>query len=215
VTRGISSAHVTHLEGSTIRPVVFCKIALDSGDLLIHSGGRSSYSVGGDTYQNVSDYGKVSVVREAAALVPVEIVLQLSGVDTSLVSDAMTERFQGRGVTISIGFVDDDYDLIDTPFAFWRGEADNALYDEDDGAATIYVHCVAVFESFDRPRIERYTSEDLREDYPGDDLFDFLESAVLNTLNWGPFTLSGRVGGNPYAGRESADQFNRFGRPEG
>ncbi|MDQ5975733.1 MAG: hypothetical protein QG661_2942, partial [Actinomycetota bacterium] len=113
--------------------------------------------------------------------------MTLSGIDSSLITTAMTEEYQGRSATIYLAFVNPETNaLVDTPETVWEGRMDSMSIEISRGQATINLSCEPRLRR--EPRIARYSSEDQQLAYATDTFFDLVMTIPTFKGFWGART---------------------------
>jgi hypothetical protein len=175
--------------------VMFCQLDLPSGTLRVHDA-AGTFTWGSQTWSGVGSFGGVERVSEALDTVPVPIDLTLSGVDTSLVSDAMTTQYHGEAVTLYMGLVSPTTNLlVADPQEVWGGYMDVMTIEIAQNSATISLRCESRLRR--KPAAARYTDEDLQIRYSGDNFFAHLHT-VGQQKRWGGSTVA--AGGGTVSG---------------
>jgi hypothetical protein len=170
---------------------MFIAVALDftSGMVRVHDG-IGSISWGGNTYDGVGTLGGVEQVDESVDVIARPLSLTLSGVETSLVSTAMTETYQNRTVTIYLGFLDETTNaVIDTPEVSWEGRMNQMSISSSEGGAVIKLSCEHRLRR--EKRIARYTNEDQQLLHSGDRFFDLVTNIKGFVSKWGELSVGG------------------------
>ena len=170
---------------------MFLAVALDftSGMVRVHDG-IGSISWGGNTYDGIGTLGGVESVDESVEVIARPLSLTLSGVDTSLVSTAMTETYQNRTVTIYLGFLDEMTNtVVDTPEVSWEGRMNQMSISSSEGGAAIKLTCEHRLRR--EMRIARYTNEDQQLLFSGDRFFDLVTSIKGFVSKWGELSVGG------------------------
>jgi hypothetical protein len=182
MSRNLSSTNQTQVAAAHLHEVVMVKLEFDT-PVYVHSGiGTISYD--GNDYLGVGDFGGVSETREAEQLGPAPITLQLSGVDSSLIGEALDSGNYGDVVTIYVGYRQDDGTLYDDPWIVWKGWYENAAISMGTEGNIISVTCqhdLAVLEESDNGR---FTDEDQKRRFSGDTGFEYVHLIPTLKLMW-------------------------------
>lgn len=167
-----------------------------SGHVYAHDG-IGTLSFGGNSYLGVGQYGGINVVEEDIDVISKPLVLTLSGVDSSLVTTAMTESYQGRSATVYIAvFNKDTLQFIDTPEIAWRGLMDYMQIEVDQNSATITLNCESRLRQ--SSRISLQTDQDQQIAFPGDTFYNRITDIANYQSNWG--AAGGQTYSNPGPG---------------
>ncbi|SUC45747.1 Uncharacterised protein [Providencia stuartii] len=86
--------------------VFAAKLDLNSGVTRVHTG-TGNLIIAGEVYQGVGQFGSVEAVKEALTTSPTQLLLSLSGFDSTLVGEVLNERSRGRDVRLMLVAIDD------------------------------------------------------------------------------------------------------------
>jgi hypothetical protein len=184
MTRSINAATQAASGASTIRPVLFVKLAFDSADINRHSE-LGDITWGDDTYIGVGALGSVGAVTEDSVLGRTPLTIGLSGLPTSLVSLLFNERYQGRKATVYLGYRDTTtMQLVADPVILHRGLMDSPTIQQDSQLA-IALNIENRFAQWDTPLIRRYNNADQQALFPGDKGMEFIAQTADLQIAWG------------------------------
>lgn len=184
MTRDINAATETASSADTIQPLLFVKLAFDSGDVNFHSG-LGEITWGGDTYTGTGRLGAVERVDEETELARTPITLTLSGIPTDIVAIVLDEYYQGRAATLYLGYLDlTTSQLVDDPIILYRGLMDTPSI-EQGSTLTISLAIESRFSKWDTPLVRRYNNADQQAIYPGDTGLQFVEQTTDKQIIWG------------------------------
>lgn len=189
MTRGLSTINATEIAKASVQVVLLVKLDFDT-PVYTHTGvGNIVYD--GNTYTGVGDFGGISEACESELLGPVPITLQLSGVDTSLISEALQAGRYKDAVTIYEGYRQDDGTLVDDPWTVWSGwfEYANIEMGDENVINVVCQHDLSVLNEKDG---SRFTDEDQESRYTGDEFFEHVTDQATVKLNWGGTTSNAR-----------------------
>jgi hypothetical protein len=185
-SRSLSSTNITASSATNIVPVIFAKLELDSGNILLHTG-LGDLSFGGDTYTGAGSLAGISAAEEISDLSRTPISLTLAGIPNTIIAVMLgsDQHYQGRRATLYLGYLDlTARTLLDTPFIMYRGNIDNANIQQDKNC-TITLSVESRFAAWDQPNIRRYNNDSQQLRYPGDTGFEFVEQATDKQIFWG------------------------------
>lgn len=172
---------------------VMVELDFASGVVRAHDG-IGPLTFGGNTFLGVGQFGGIEVAEESVEVIAKPLKLKLSGVDASLVSSTMTEIYQNRDVTVYLGFLDEDNQLLGTPETVWEGRMNQMGLALTAGEATITLSCEHRLRR--EPRIARFTDNDQKLAHPGDRFFDLLHTIPGYAGKWGQKDVKGGRGGS-------------------
>lgn len=171
--RAISSANETALNQPVVRIVVYARLAFASGVQRFHTeiGPKTATHpvFGSETYLGLGDFGGISNdVVESITGAPRALKLALTGVDSSLLSTAMTDDYFRRDVDIMIGIEDAAGDPIDDPEVLFSGFMDKVDITLGEQLSAMEMTCESRATKLLTTPDWRYTDEDKQIEVPGD-----------------------------------------------
>ncbi len=195
MARDIEAAIITESkkQPSGAKPFLLAKLEFDDGDFLVWSG-RGDLVFNSQTYTGVGDLGKISEIEEGIEQRPFGIALEISGIDPSNISLALSEELQNRKAQVWLGFFNSSYVLITSPVLLFKGRMDT-MNIKLGKTATIVVTAESRLIDWSRPRIRRYTNADQNERFPGDKGFEFISDTTEKEIVWGAIVAGGEGGG--------------------
>ena len=195
MARDIEAAIITESkkQPSGAKPFLIAKLEFDDGDFLVWSG-RGDLVFNSQTYTGVGDLGKISEIEEGIEQRPFGIALEISGIDPSNISLALSEELQNRKAQVWLGFFNSSYVLITSPVLLFKGRMDT-MNIKLGKTATIVVTAESRLIDWSRPRIRRYTNADQNERFPGDKGFEFISDTTEKEIVWGAIVAGGEGGG--------------------
>lgn len=199
MTRGLPSNVTTGFAESHVNEVVLVSLAFDT-PVYLHSGiGTITYD--GNDYLGVGAFGRIDNVEESEQITPSKFQLVLSGVDGTLIGEALTAGRYGDVVTVYEGVRSDDGTLSGDPGVVARGTFENATLQLGSS------NTIAVNVEHDLSRTEekigaRYTDEDQQTRFSGDTGFSRVHAVIDQKLLWG-----GREVNNDNSNFETEDRY--------
>ena len=183
MTRVASTPNTTELEKPSITIFVAVDLDFASGHVRAHDG-VGDISFGGYTYSGVGRFGGIDIAEESISVIAKPVTLSLSGVDSSLLSTALLEQYQGRTATIYMGLLNTEtLALIDTPETLWEGRMDVMTVQLGPETGSIKLNCEHRLRR--EPRIARYTDADQQLAYSGDLFFNLIGKIAGFKGTWG------------------------------
>jgi len=180
------------LAGSELQCAFFVAANFASGPVYMWTGfGPITWN--GQTWIGTGSLGSVSPIDEASTVEAKGLTLTLSGIDSSLLGDVMSEFALGLPVTVYLGLFNAGV-LIASPITSWAGRMDQPLIEVDGKLATISINCESRLLDMNTAVDRRYTADDQQRDWPGDLGFNFVNAIQEMTLYWGTApTTSGTI----------------------
>jgi len=180
----MSPAMLAALTASELRPAIFLQAQFSSGPLYLWSGtGPKVWN--GNTYLGMGTFGSVSAIEEGATVEAKGIVLTLSGIDPTLLADALQNIQIGLPVTLYLALFQSGGTLISDPLLSWAGRIDQPTFDISGTTATISINCESRLLEMNVSADRRYTFEDSQMDHPGDLGLQFVNALQESTVMWG------------------------------
>jgi hypothetical protein len=174
-----------------VRPVFLVDLMFTSPIYLSTIIGETVFNngSGNNNYYGVGELLKMSTVQEVQDLGATGITLNLSGINgTELLNKALTEDYQGNVVTIRLGALDEQGELVTDPVIIFSGFMDVMSLNEGGGTGEIQLKVENKLIRLDRTKVRRYTSQDQRAVHPTDQGFDYVTNIAQKDITWGAQT---------------------------
>lgn len=177
----------------TAEQVIGCHLvtlSLDSGPLRLTDAGQDiTFDADGDstaeTFLAVGALGEVSAVEEDTELSSNPIDLTLAATEPALLSAALSEPVQNRGLSIWLAVFDLANPLsVIGVVSLYRGRIDT-MEVRGGSRQEIRLRAVDRLVDWERARVDRYTDDDQRRRYPQDVLFKHVDQAATVEIDWG------------------------------
>ena len=194
MSRDFPTNVATALAAQHVATVTFVKLEFSSGTLYLHNS-IGTYTWGSQNWLGAGDLGSVSAIEEGSDVSPYKITLSLSGIDSTISNAALTEDYYMRGVTLYLGALDANDDLLATPTEVWAGFMDqmNVTLGADGGDA-IELIAESELAKFDRASNQRYTDNNQQATHSADLIFEFLQDIEGIKVLWGDRTSDSGAG---------------------
>ena len=182
--RNLSPAMLTALQSGILYPAIFVNLGFASGTAYIWSGiGNCTWN--GNTYVGVGDLGQISVIEEGATVEAKGISLTLSGIDSTMLADALQESQLGLPATIYLAlYTGPGGTIIADPLTAWSGFTDQPEIVLTGPTAEITLRLESVLLELNKPVDRRYTLQDQQVQAPGDIAFQFVPSLQEISFVW-------------------------------
>lgn len=182
--RTLSSEMQAVSTADVVRPVLFVECDFDSGAVNLWNGiGQLSY--GGKSYIGAGNLLNVEPVSESTDLRANGTSVTLSGINNTLVTLAKDEDYQGRSLTIKLGAMDENNDVIADPVIMFSGFMDTMVIAESGDNSSIKIDVENKLIQMERARVRRFTDNDQKIDHPTDEGFSFVTKIQDRQINWG------------------------------
>ena len=142
--------------------------------------GNTQKTIEGNNFVGAGDLLAISQIEEASDLKASGIQVSLSGVNSTLITYAMTYHYHGRDVFVDMGMGSSS----DTTNLF-TGYMDQLIINDSEASSTISVKCESKLIDLDRIRPFRYTEETQQSLVSGDTFFSLVQDLQDKSFNWG------------------------------
>ena len=191
MSRTVPAALLTALDGDQIEVFYAVDLAFDSGNMRLWTG-YGDKTIGGQTYTGTGNLLTIDGLEEASDLSARGTTLTLNGLDSTIITYALTEEYQGRLVTIYWGVGTNTVEVF-------SGYMDKMTIQDAAESATISLTVESRLIALERPNVRRYT----RESHAGvrtakglsgsDTFFDWVTKLQDKQIVWGRATENGEA----------------------
>jgi hypothetical protein len=181
--RTISADMVAEVTTAQLSPILMAQLDFSTPLYLWTGYGTLTYN--GIGYLGLGTLGTISPVQETTDLSARGITMQLSGVPTAMVYDALTEDYQGRTCSVMFGALSPTAGLIASPITVFSGRMDVMQISDDGQSSLITMSAENKLIDFKRTREIRYTDEEQQGIYSGDLGLEFVNAIQEKTIYWG------------------------------
>ena len=205
MSRELSGAVTASLEDEVIYPFYAIELLFDGDQVLRMWTGLGTLVFEGNNWTGAGTLLNIDSVEETTEIAAKGATITLSGVDTSALSLALSEPYQGRVCNIYFGMfvrgkllqesssyillqdgskiiLDDGKTSLTNIFS---GYMDQMNIEEGPENSTIELLVENKLVDLERSRVARFTSGYQKSVYPGDKGLDFVESLQDKEIVWG------------------------------
>lgn len=189
MARTLPTGFATVFSSPDVRPIYLAEIDWPSGLIRVWTG-YGDLIWDGHTWQGTGEYGKISDVEESTDGGANGITLELSGIPSANIIDALSNDAQGHVAKVWLTSLAKDGTLECEPYKIFEGFIDVTPWEDSGDSCTISVQ-------LEKERIRRSaqtrraTHQDQQIDYPGDMFFEYVASLESKVINWGSNASSG------------------------
>ena len=187
MTRSISTDFSNQLTSSTVRPFYAVSIAFSPNKLNIWTGYNDVF-IDSETYVGTGNLLEISEIEETSEVKANGIRLTLSGIDSSILSEVLTEDSHGTVVELFFGVLtqtDNRTVIVETPYKIFEGILDTMTIRELGETSLITVTVENKMVTLERPIARRYTDQDQKISFPTDKGLEFVDDLQDKSLVWG------------------------------
>lgn len=184
MSRGITAGFNAEIISDTVKPFLLFQAFFDTGTIRFWSG-VGDLLHDGDIYTGAGHLLKLNEIEETTRIEAKGINLILSGVPSSLIAVALSEKYQQRRVTVDLGFFDTSDVIVVDPFRFFSGKADIMAITDGAGHATISLTAESDMIILQKINERRRTNEDQKIELSSDTFFSEVTSLLSKSVVWG------------------------------
>lgn len=188
MARDLSTGFEDGIQERVKNAAIFCELVLDDTALRLWTGiGLKAF--GPESPQNLfTGAGAImsfSEVRETQLVQAQGLNVSLSGLQSNLISVALSEDIQGRPFRMWWALLDNSGDVV-ADYLLFEGKADVFEIETSGDTATMRLSLETELIDLLKPRERNLTPEDQKRDYPSDLGLDFIPFIQDAEIVWGP-----------------------------
>lgn len=184
MARSLTAGMITEVTGRSLSPLLLIKAEFDSADLNLWTG-IGSISYGGDTYIGVGNLLGMTAFIETNKVEANGLSITLTGINSSIISTALGEDYQGRFISCFFACLNSSGALISDPYLLFRGRMDVMEILEAGETTSVTMRCENLLVDFRRRKIRRYTDEDQKTYNPSDKGLEYVDQIQDREIIWG------------------------------
>jgi len=199
---GISSKIVNRL-GADHQSLFFAvKAEFDTSDIYLWTG-TDDLTLDSQTYLGAGSLLQISNIVESKDLKSEGVTLVLSGMDATVLNLALSENYQNRAITITMGYLMGGSNEVAGTLTLFAGRMTNISISDTPEGAQIVIDAENRLLDMERPSNFRYTKESQAFLHSGDTGFNRVQSLQDKEIVWGRTTSGGggSTGGGNSGGR--------------
>lgn len=184
MARTLPSALSTQFNATELKPFYAVELLFDSGDVRFWTG-YGDITANGEDWTGTGLVMGITSSNETTDLSANGMTFTFSGLDTSIVSVALTENYRGRIAKVYIGALDDVNQPVSDLYQIFAGRMDTMSIQEDGNTATLSISVENVLIDLERPRVRKYTNEEQLARFPDDKSLETVASLQEKDIAWG------------------------------
>lgn len=205
MSRGLSAANVTAVDGDVLRPVVFCELHYASpiGTVYVHDNigeiTADDWNGTSRTWSGLGDFGSISTIEEGNEISPYKVDLILSGLDGDMSQAALNDDSILRDVYLLVGFIGLDRVVVSDPHPMWYGKIDDVQM-AIGAESIIRVSCESHLAAFEKANGRLQNDADHQIEHANDLFYKYLPQMVEAKFRWGGKTQTFNTGSTATSG---------------
>jgi hypothetical protein len=188
MAHALSAGMLAQTLSARLSPVMLVELDTAHGIIFVWSG-IGTILFNGNTFQGVGRFGGVDGITEATAVQASGATLTLSGIPLDLISVALQSLRRYLPCRVWVGAMDDNGNLVSTPFLIRNGRVDSSSISTGADTATITVNVESRLIAMQNPRVRRYTDQDQKIYSPSDDGFKYVDQLQNVSFQWGSIVV--------------------------
>lgn len=205
--RNLTPDMASGLSDKNVSLVVMAELFFQSATLRMWTG-LGTLNWRDEDYFGGGNFIGISPIEETQDSVAKGLVASLSGIPSTLISLALTERFRGRPFRLYLAIVDSrsyvatedapgrveledgtgfvllENNFVNSPYRIFSGLMDTMEFTDNGSTADIRLSVENILITGQRTKLSRYTQEDQRKTYPSDKGFDLINQLQDKELVW-------------------------------
>ncbi len=183
MSRNLTTAVQNELAASELEPFFAIKLAFDSGDVRVWTG-YNDITIASETYIGGGQLLSISPIQETVEIAARGVNMSLNGINSSLVSVALTESYQGRSAKVYLGVISSGA-VVSDPYLVFDGRMDVMTIEDAGETANISLSAESRLIDLERARVRRYTDNDQQNQFAGDTGLRFVADLQDKEIAWG------------------------------
>lgn len=191
MARSIGSSFDTQISSNSVRPFFAFKIGYSTDQLRIWTG-YHTITIDSEDYIGGANLIDIDSVNESADLKATGITIGLSGLDSSILSSAISQVANGVPAELYFGVLTTtgsgasaSTTVVDTPYLLFEGFLDEINIADTGATSDITFTIENKMVMLEKPIDRRYTDQDQKNLFAGDKGLEFVADIQLKAIAWG------------------------------
>jgi hypothetical protein len=184
MSRNLPSGMPAEIAGAAIRPALLVVLTFKSMTSYVWTG-VGSLVYGGNTYLGVGSLGKIDRIQEGVDVHAYGTTVTLSGINPTLLAEALGDIQLGAAATISLALLDASGNVLNA-YTVFSGVVDKPTVSPGLKEVSISLALETKLSNLSRATNRRYTAADQNLYYPSDTAFLWVEQLNDQALKWTP-----------------------------
>lgn len=166
ITGGRNVPFDGNLNDAALIPVIFADLGFDSAHLYVHTD-LGTITTGGHDWLGVGSFASISGIEETDDGTPTGMSLTLSGIDTTILTAALTEAYMDRPVVIYLAVRDMVTGAISSLHQLASMKMDSMVINAGNETARISLNTESEWINFDKSLMRYLSDSNEQLNYPG------------------------------------------------
>lgn len=182
MTRNLTASLETAIVGDFVEVFFAIEAFFDGGTLRLWTG-NGTKSIEGNSYTGAGEILGIAPVKESSDLSANSVSVTLTGIDSSIVSLALSEDYSYRDFKLYFGVVTSGGSFVMDQI--FQGYMSTMSINEQGETCDITLVVENKMLTLQTPRLRRYTNNDQQNEFPGDLGLEFVEDLQRKEIVWG------------------------------
>ena len=187
MARTLGTDFSAQLDSDSFRPFYAISFAFSPNRLNLWTGYNDIF-FDSKTFVGSGNLLDISKLEETSDIKAIGMVVKLSGIDSNILSEVLTEDVQGISAEIYFGVLattDNETVIVNDPYKIFDGFIDTMAIQEGPETSTITVSIENKLITLERAIARRYTDQDQKNLFPTDKGLEFVDDLQNKSLVWG------------------------------
>jgi hypothetical protein len=187
MARTLGTDFQAQLDSSQLEPFYAVKIDFSPDSLRLWTG-YHDITIGSEIYNPSGNLMGISEVTETSDISAEGIKITLSGLPSDILSEVLTETYQGVVVDVYFGVLETTSNataVIGTPYKMFSGFIDTMSATDAGDSSVINISVENKLITLERAIDRRYTDQDQKNLFAGDKGLEFIDDIQNKAINWG------------------------------
>lgn len=191
MARSIGSSFDTQISSNSVRPFFAFKIGYSTDQLRIWTG-YHTITIDSEDYIGGGNLIQLDSVNESADLKATGIAIGLTGLDSSILSSAISQVANGVPAELYFGVLTTtgsgasaSTTVVDTPYLLFEGFLDEISIADTGATSDISFTIENKMVVLEKPVDRRYTDQDQKNLFANDKGLEFVADIQLKAIAWG------------------------------
>ena len=181
---GIDTAITSRLTDDHQIIATAVKAEFDTADIRVWSG-LGDATISSETYTGAGTLLGISGNEDTAELSSTGTIVTLSGMDSTVLSYALSENYQNRPITIFLVFLMGGSNEVAGTMTMFKGRMTALSINDDPNGATVTINAENRLIDLNRPSHLRYTVESQKYILSSDTSFKYVQQLQDMDIVWG------------------------------
>ena len=182
--QGIDTKVLTALTETNVFPFFAIKAQFDTETVRLWTG-KDDITISSETYLGAGTALSFSGVDETQEVKSNGVVINLSGMDETVLSLALSEQYQNRRIEIFLGFLDGGTNEVKGTMTLFKGRMLQMTINDSISGITVSLAAENRLVDLDRPVQLRYNRGSQQFIDSNDTAFQFVQSNLEKEIFWG------------------------------